>query len=145
MIESGMLSLKSGRWRWQVDENNRGEVMELVDPGEPLNKMIVPLPFSWRMLPEDQIKALARKPEVRLWVDSRGIFWRVAAVGPGTPYDYPLERRHLVFDSRQAWAGLVEFPDGTELGDLTSEDLQRIRDGMRDFGGRRRHFRHSAA
>lgn len=139
-----MFLLRSGRWRWYVEQNTRGETMELVDPGEPLNKMIVPLPFSWRLLSELELLQLVRKPEIRFWVDQRGVFWRVAAVGPGTRYEYPLYERHLIFDSRQSWAGLISFPDG-ELGDLTNEDLQRYRDHTQDIGGRRRHFRHSVA
>jgi hypothetical protein len=143
MTNSGMFVLQSGRWRWNVEDCNSGEVMELVDPAEPSNKMIVPLPFSWRAFTDEQMQDFVRRPDVRLWRDSAGFFWRVAAVGPGSRYDYPLRTRHLVFDSKHTWAGIVEFPLPDELGDLTNEDLERLRDMISDFGGRRRHFRYS--
>jgi len=103
--------------------------------------MCVTLPFSWRQMTSDDLRELARKPEVRLWHAPDGTLWRVAAVGPDTPYDYPLTRRHLVFDSQQAWSGIVAFPSPAELGDLTSEDLLALRDEISDFGGRRRKYR----
>ena len=143
-FETGMLVLRSGRWRWHIEESSHGEFMEAIDPGQPANKLIVSLPFSWRQLSQEQLTELARKPQLRLWEDGLGVFWRVAAIGPGTPYDFPLHMRHLLFDSEQAWAGIAEFPEDAELGDLTSTDLTRLRDSIRDLGGRRRRFRPSA-
>lgn len=117
------------------------EMLELVEPGNSTNKMQVTLPFSWRQLEADAFRELARRPEVRLWLDESGILWRVAAVGPGTPYAYPLEKRHLVFDSQQSWAGIVEFMPGVELGDLGTSELRDLRNRIADFGGRRRAYR----
>jgi hypothetical protein len=142
MNQTGMFVLKSGRWRYSIEEGKNGEVMELVDPGEPTNKMVVPLPFSWRSMTEEQVQDYVRSPEVRLWVDNNNTFWRISVVGPGTRYDVPFTERYLVFDSKQTWAGIVEFPLG-ELGDMTDVELQWLRDQIRDFGGRRRHFRYS--
>lgn len=138
---SGLMFLNSGRWIWRIEASTERETMELVEPGNPANKMYVTLPFSWRQLPAEELRELARAPEVRLWTDGAGILWRVAAVGPGTSYEYPLGRRHLVFDSQQSWAGLVDFPAPAELGDLTSEELRALRDHISDFGGRRRRYR----
>jgi hypothetical protein len=84
---------------------------------------------------------LARRPEARLWCDETGALWRVSAVGPGTPYPYPLRSRHLVFDSDEAWAGIVQFDTPLELGDLLDIELQNLRDRMSDIGGRRRGYR----
>jgi hypothetical protein len=78
---------------------------------------------------------------VRLWTDDLFVPWRVSAVGPGTEFPYPLRRKHLVFDSDRTWAGIIEFGDGGQLGELTDLELSRLRDGMRDFGGRRRGYR----
>lgn len=116
-------------------------MLELVEPGNPANKMYVPLPFSWRQLAAEDVRELARSPEIRLWTDGAGILWRVAAVGPDTPYEYPLRRRHLVFDSQQSWAGIVEFPQPAQLGDLTNDELREMRDHISDFGGRRQRYR----
>lgn len=139
---NGTLFLKSGKWRWGVEGPASGQqVLELVDPSRPQNRMSVELPFSWRQLPEQGLAELARAPEVRLWQDERGILWRVTEIGPGTAYPYPLEDRHLVFDSERAWAGIVPFPEPIRLGDLTSTDLWRYRSRMADFGGRRRSYR----
>lgn len=137
----GVLFLKSGKWRWRVEATPRGEVLELVEPGHPANKMRVPLPFAWRQLSADEFMEIARSPEIRLWMDRTGILWRVAAVGPGTRYDHPIERRHLIFDSHENWAGIVAFPPPAELGDLTSEELRELRDQIRDFGGSRKGYR----
>ena len=131
--------LRSGKWRCygtpDVDD------LELVDPARPTNKMRVPLPPGTAGLPERILEEIVRRPEVRLWTDEHGIPWRVSAVGPGTPYDFLLTRRHVLFDSEQAWAGIVEFPEGLELGDLTEQELRRMRDQVADVGGRRRGFR----
>ena len=146
MIEtSGLLILRSGRWIARVEEAPDGEVLELTAPGFPSNKMRVGLPFSWRHLAAPDLEAIARKPELRLWVDESGIFWRVATVGPGTPYEYPLRKRHLVFDSQQSWAGIVEFPPPYELGDLSNDELRSYRDRIADFGGGRRGYRAPSA
>ena len=142
MSNSGVFVLPSGRWRSKTEKCKGGEMMELLDPAEPCNKMIVTLPPDWRALPAAELESLLRKPDVRLWCDGAGCFWRVAAIGPDTRYDYPMQRRHLVFDSKHTWAGIIEFPHGKELGDLTNEDLERLRDGISDFGGRRRHYRY---
>lgn len=139
----GMLTLESGNWNWHIEESSRGEVMELVDPNEPLNKMIVRLPCNWRLLSEEDLAALARTPEVRLWRDDRGRFWRVSMIGPGTRYDFPFPQKCLVFDSNQTWSGIVDFQLDVELGDISHEDLQLLRNSMRDLGGRRRHFRNT--
>jgi hypothetical protein len=103
--------------------------------------MRLQLPEQWRQLSPEELRELARRPELRLWTDDAQILWRVSAVGPGTFYPYPLRTRHLVFDSDQTWAGIVPFDPPAELGDLTDLDLQRLRDGMSDFGGRRRGYR----
>jgi hypothetical protein len=140
----GLLYLLSGKWRWRIDASARTEALELTSSTNPANKMRAPLPFSWRQLSPEAFKDCARKPEMRLWLDRGGVLWRVAAVGPGTIYDYPLNRRHLVFDSLQSWAGIVEFPGPAELGDLTNDELRDYRDMISDFGGRRRGYRTSA-
>lgn len=137
----GTLFLQSGKWRWGVDESTGGSTMlELVDPRQPANKMSTTLPFGWRQLGSRQLAALAREPEMRLWLDEAGILWRVSVVGPGTHYPYDFQDRHLVFDSAEAWAGWVEFPDG-RLGDITDAELRAYRSRMRDFGGRRHGYR----
>ena len=140
---SGILFLPSGRWRWRVETvpGAAEESLELVEPGNAANKMQVMLPFSWRHLDANAFAELARRPQVRLWRDESGILWRVTAVGPGTPFAYPLERRHLVFDSQQSWAGIVEFTDPVELGDLRNRELTKLRNRISDFGGRRRAYR----
>jgi hypothetical protein len=137
----GYFTLRSGRWRWEIQEVGTLTVMELYDPGRPSNKMSLRLPFSWRQLDDDQLMDLARKPELRLWLDGSGRVWRVAAVGPGTHYDFPMHSRHLLFDSEQAWAGITEFDEDLELGDLVGEELRVYRDNIRDLGGRRQRFR----
>ena len=140
---NGIIFLPSGRWRWRVETlpGSAEEVLELYEPGNSANKMQVGLPFSWRQLDAAGFREVARRPEVRLWLDESGILWRVAAVGPDTPYSFPLERRHLVFDSQQSWAGIVEYPGPSELGDLSNRDLRDLRNRIADFGGRRRAYR----
>ena len=98
------------------------------------------LPFSWRDLDVEVLDTLARNPELRLWTDEEGIQWRIAAVGPGTPFDFPLGQRYLVFDSTETWVGITRFPDG-ELGALSDDDLRALRDSTADFGGGRRSYR----
>ena len=140
---NGILFLASGRWRWRVEAlpGSSEEMLELYEPGNSANKMQVALPFSWRQLDVDAFRDIARRPEVRLWLDESAILWRVTAVGPQTPYSFPLERRHLVFDSQQSWAGIVEFTGTDELGDLRNSDLRELRNRISDFGGRRRAYR----
>ena len=140
---NGIIFLASGRWRWRVESlpGTSEDLLELCEPGNSANKMQVGLPFSWRQLDVDAFREIARRPEVRLWLDEAGILWRVAAVGPQTPYTFPLERRHLVFDSQQSWAGIVEFPSPLELGDLNNRELRELRNRVSDFGGRRRAYR----
>ena len=95
--------------------------------------MVVPLPFSWRELSGSQLRDLARVPELRLWVDDTGMLWRVSAVGPGTRIPYNLRRRHLLFDSRQGGACVVEFPEPRALGDLTNAELSELRKEARSL------------
>lgn len=135
--------LRSGKWRWTVAEDDamHGPRLELVDPGAPQNKMAAPLPFSWRSLTNEQIEDLASRPEIRLWTDEHGIAWRITRVGPGTHFPYPFERPHLVFDSEQSFAGIVEIDPHARLGELTNGELRRYRDALRDFGARRKGFR----
>jgi hypothetical protein len=140
-MRSDVMDLKSGRWHRFVETTAGGAVMELVQVGHPHNKMRSRLPGNWHQLGERDLEAIARSPEVRLWTDDTFIPWRVSAVGPGTEFPYPLRRRHLVFDSDRTWAGIVEFDNGIELGDLTDLELKRLRDGIRDFGGRRHGYR----
>jgi hypothetical protein len=139
--DNGFFALPSGRWRWQITEGPGNAVMELYDRSNPANKMTVAVPFSWRQLSEDDLRELARDPEVRLWTDRAGRFWRISVIGPGTRYDFPLTSRHLLFDSPQCWAGITEFAVPKMLGDLTNEQLRTYRDRIRDLGGRRRRFR----
>lgn len=136
-----VIDLKSGRWHRFNDSDASGALMELVQVGQPQHKMRVRLPDKWWQLGPRELEELARAPEVRLWTDDNFIPWRVSAVGPGTDFPYPLQRRHLVFDSDRTWAGIVEFDGPLQLGDLTSLELKRLRDGIRDFGGRRRGYR----
>ena len=137
-----MIRLGSGRWYVRIEENAEGsEYLYLTHPGKPGDSMRVRLPFSWRALDDDALVQLARQPEVRIWCDDHDIQWRVAAVGPGTLYDFPLPGRFLVFDSAQTWAGLVRFPEDVALGDLSEERLRELRDGIADLGGGRRRFR----
>ncbi|HEX6307079.1 MAG TPA: hypothetical protein VFZ69_02760 [Longimicrobiales bacterium] len=140
-----VIDLKSGRWHRFNDTDASGAIMELVQVGQPQNKMRVRLPENWWHLGHRDIEALARAPEVRLWTDDMFIPWRVSEVGPGTTFPYPLQRRHLVFDSDRTWAGIVEFDGTQQLGDLTDLELKRLRDGIRDFGGRRRGYRPPAS
>lgn len=140
-MRNDWIDLTSGRWYRSIETTAGGSVMELIQIGKPHNKMRVRLPDGWRSIGERRLHELARAPEVRLWTDDTGIPWRVSAVGPGTDFPYPLRRRHLVFDSDRTWAGLVEFDGAAELGDLTELDLKRLRDGIQDFGGRRRGYR----
>ena len=131
--DTGMIELKSGRWRWHLSEIANGEQMELIDSGRPANMMVVPLPFSWRELSGSQLRDLARVPELRLWVDDTGMLWRVSPVGPGTRIEYQLKSRHLLFDSRQAGAWVVEFPEPKALGDLTNAELTELRKQAREL------------
>lgn len=141
MIERTIFTLASGRWQAQISESSTGEVFELTHLAFPENRMRVPLPFSWRQLSQESLYDLVRSPEVRMWTDPDGTFWRVAEIGPGTHYQFPLHSRHLLFDSDQTWAGIVEFPPPDRLGELTSEELLRFRNGIRDLAGMRRRFR----
>lgn len=137
-----MVRLGSGRWYARLETDARGrEFTYLSRADRPEESMRVPLPFGWRGMSQEQVDELARKPEVRIWYDEHGIRWRIAAVGPGTNYDFPFSGRYLVFDSEQAWAGLTRYDLDRELGDLNDQDLQRLRDGIADFGGSRRSFR----
>lgn len=134
--------LRSGKWRSSVTvDHTNGDSLEFIDPADPANKMIARLPVRAEELSQPQVERIAREPEVRLWTDDHGIAWRIARVGPGTHYPYPLETPHLVFDSEQAFAGVVAVDENLHLGDLTHDDLLRYRDRIRDFGGRRRAFR----
>lgn len=137
-----MIRLRSGRWYVRLEEDARGrEYVQLNRAGQPSETMRVRLPFSWRGFDDDSIQELARKPELRIWIDEHGIRWRIAAVGPGTTYAFPLPGRYLVFDSDRTWAGLTRYDLDAELGDLTDEDLRELRDGISDFGGSRTGFR----
>lgn len=137
-----MIRLESGRWYVRIEENAGGsEYLYLTNAARSGESMRVRLPFSWRALDDDAIADLARTPEVRIWCDEHDIQWRVAAVGPGTPYAFPLSGRFLVFDSEQTWAGLVRYEDDTPLGDLTDARLRELRDQSSDFGGGRRRLR----
>lgn len=137
-----MIRLESGRWYVRIEENAVGtEYLYLTHAGKAGDSMRVRLPFSWRGLDDDGLVALARTPEVRIWCDEHDIQWRVAAVGPGTPYEFPLAGRFLVFDSTQTWSGLVRFDGETPLGELDEDRLRQLRDDIADFGGGRRHFR----
>lgn len=135
------VELESGRWQQVIRSTMDGSVLELVHLGDPRNRMRVELPPEWRTFDEQQLREHARRPDVRLWVDEDGVLWRVSAVGPGTVFPYPLETRHLVFDSERAWAGIVRFGGPCELGDLTELDLRTLRNKVSDFGGRRRAYR----
>ncbi|MEX1183710.1 MAG: hypothetical protein WEF86_10790 [Gemmatimonadota bacterium] len=136
-----VIDLKSGRWRGSVLVSAKEALLELTQSMDPGNKMRVALPENWRKLGPEEIRECARRPEARLWTDDARILWRVSAVGPDTDYPYPLRRRHLVFDSDKTWAGLVPFDPPAELGDMTDLELQRLRDRICDFGGRRRGYR----
>ena len=136
-----IFELQSGNWRSTVISGTAGDTLELVDVDNADNKMRVRLPFTWKRMVQRELNELARTPELRLWRDRDGLLWRVADIGPGTHYFFPLHTRHLLFDSDHAWAGIVECPDTVELGDLTNADLERYRDAISDIGGRRRHYR----
>lgn len=139
---SRMIRLESGRWYGRLDTDAQGrEYLHLSRAERPEETMRVRLPFGWRELGEQDMDQLARRPEVRIWFDEHGIHWRIAAVGPGTSYSLPIPGRFLVFDSDETWAGLTRYDADQELGDLTSEELARLRDGISDFGGGRRAFR----
>ena len=137
-----VIELPSGRWLKNIAITLDAAVLELVHLGNEQNRMRVMLPPHWRELTDQQLLECARRPEVRLWEDEDGIHWRVSAVGPGTAFAYPLQERHLVFDSERAWAGIVRFAEAEcELGDLTDLDLRTLRNRISDFGGRRRAYR----
>ena len=135
------IDLESGRWHRSVNSTLDGALLELVHVGNPKNRMRAPLPENWRALDDQQLRECARRAEVRLWQDEDGILWRVSAVGPGTSFPYPLQSRHLVFDSERAWAGIVRFGGPCELGDLTDLDMRTMRNRISDGGGRRRAYR----
>lgn len=136
-----LIRLGSDRWYGRVETDARGvDYLYVSNAGRPEDSMRARLPFSWRELTPEQLAALAREPEIRLWTDEYGIQWRVAPVGPGTAYDFPLRERYLVFDSMEAWAGITLFPEGN-LGELGDEQLRTLRDSVSDFGGGRRSFR----
>lgn len=133
--------LRSGKWRWSVGETTgTHEILELIDPAAPFNKMEVRVPLPWEPS-EEAIQELAREPEIRLWTDEYGIAWRIARVGPETHYPYPFSEPYLVFDSEETFAGIAPLEEHARLGELTDEELRLYRNGMRDFGGRRRAFR----
>lgn len=139
-----LMRLGSGRWYTRVEDDARGtEHLFLSNAECPEDSMRRRLPFSWRDMSDEELEQLAQKPELRLWTDELGIQWRVATVGPGTPYDFPLRERYLVFDSIQAWAGITPYPDDGRrpLGELTDKELRELRNSIRDFGGGRRSFR----
>ena len=137
-----LIRLESGRWYSRVERDARGtEHLCLSNAERPGDSMRVRVPFSWRDLNEEAIRELARDPEVRLWTDALGIQWRIATVGPGTPYDFPLRERYLVFDSEVSWAGITPFKESRRLGDLGDEALERLRDKLQDLGGGRQSFR----
>lgn len=140
-VEVQLIRLGSERWYGRVETNARGvEYLYLSNAERPEDSMRARLPFSWRDLTPEQLGALARDPEVRLWTDEYGIQWRVAPVGPGTPYEFPLRERYLVFDSTETWAGVTLFPEG-RLGELGNGQLRELRNSVADFGGGRRSFR----
>ena len=142
--------LRSGKWRCSTEEPGSPTRLELIDPAAPENKLLVAAPASdpdsrpggqWGDTQNDAMEEAARDPEIRLWTDEYGIPWRIAMVGPESHYPHPLSERGLVFDSEEAFAGFVEIDPYARLGDLQDHELRRYRDGMRDFGGRRRAFR----
>lgn len=139
--------LRSGKWRWTGAEPDRParSRIELIDPAAPENKLLVPVsalePSDDPSLAAESVAEAARDPDVRLWTDEYGIAWRIARVGPGTHHPYPFRTRHLVFDSPNAYAGIVEIDRFARLGDLQDDELRAYRDRMKDFGGRRRAFR----
>lgn len=136
-----LIRLQSGRWYARVEQDARGrEQLCLSNAEYPQDSMRRHLPFSWRDLDEAGLRELARDPELRLWTDEHGLQWRIAAVGPGTPHDFPLPQPYLVFDSMQTWVGITRFPKG-RLGDLKDERLRELRNQIADFGGARSGFR----
>lgn len=136
-----LIRVGSDRWYSRVEQDARGvEYLYLSSAQHPEDTMRRRLPFAWRDLEESQLAALALEPELRLWTDEFGIQWRIAPVGPGTPYDFPLRDRYLVFDSTETWAGITAFPEG-KLGELTDAQLRELRNSIADFGGGRRSFR----
>jgi hypothetical protein len=141
-LPAGLVVMKSGTWRWSVQQSGRVEFLELTMPGVHVNKMRVPLPFSWRQLSRDEMLALADCPEMRLWTDEDGTFWRISAVGFGTPFFYDLlDCPCLVFDSERTWARVVKFPAPVTLGQLNDDELRALRDLGTEFGGRRKAYR----
>lgn len=136
-----MIRLPSGRWYRHIETDaQRREHLILADPTRPSDYMRIRLPFSWRSRDEDALAELARDPDLRLWTDEYGIQWRIAVVGPNSPYEFPVQARYLVFDSQDTWAGITRFGD-RHLGDLGDEALRRLRDQTADLGGGRRSFR----
>jgi hypothetical protein len=139
---SRMVRLDSGRWHARLETDAGGrEFLHLTRAGRPEETMRSPLPYSWRLLDDDQLEEMARKPEVRIWFDDQGVRWRIATVGPGTPYPFPIPGRYLVFDSDQTWAGLTRYEDHRELGEMTDDELRSLRNGISDLGGGRRAYR----
>ena len=135
--------LRSGKWRWSNEQSSaaHGPRLEFIDPSAPRNKLMAPAPRGWDRRGCDALVEAAREPDLRLWVDEHGIPWRIARIGPESYYPYKLDRPHLVFDSDQAFAGIVEVDPHARLGEFLDVELAQYRDRMRDFGGRRRGFR----
>lgn len=140
-MKADSLDLGSGRWHSTVVTTPESTLLELTHAANPRNRMRVRLPADWRRMELHEIHRCACCPEVRLWEDEDGIMWRVSAVGPNTDFPYPLRSRYLVFDSESAWAGIVRFEEGRELGNLSDLEMRDLRDGIADFGGRRRAYR----
>jgi hypothetical protein len=136
------IHLRSGKWRFYAEPSRSGDTyLELISPTRPENRMSIRVGAALPVLDADRIAELARRPLLRLWSDELGVLWRIAAVGPGTPYQLPLAAPHLLFDSEQAYAGIVEVDDDVRLGELTDDELRAYRNRVQDLGGRRREFR----
>lgn len=136
-----LIRLESGRWYARVEEDTGGrEHLYLSSAERPSDSMRRSLPFSWRDLDDEALVELARDPELRLWTDEHGLQWRIAAVGPGTPHEFSLPHRYLVFDSVETWVGITRFSEG-KLGDLAADQLRELRDDIADLGGSRKGFR----
>jgi hypothetical protein len=137
-----MIRLDSGRWYARIERDARGtEILNLSRASRPRDTMRVPLPFSWRGFDTESLQELAREPEVRLWTDEHGVRWRIALVGPGTRFAFPVRQRYLVFDSDETWAVVTPYDNDRGLGEITDEELTALRDGASDLGGGRRSYR----